>query len=134
MIEECLLVGYQRFAGVLEGGMEAWSKAGREVARAELARASRVRRMLSDGAVAVDVRELNEFKSGHVAGALHIPLGELELGATTIPADVPIVTYCGHGERSATALSLLERLGFTGLVNFDGGFDAWQEEGLPVDR
>jgi len=134
VIEECLLVGYERFAGVLEGGTQAWSEAGFEVARAELAGADRVRRMLSDGAVAVDVRELSEFREGHVPGALNIPLGELERRAAAIPGKLPVVTYCGHGERSATALSLLEQLGFTNLVNFDGGYDAWREAGLPVDR
>ncbi|MCE7927932.1 MAG: MBL fold metallo-hydrolase [Chloroflexi bacterium CFX7] len=133
VVEECLLVGYERFAGILTGGMRAWSEAGFEVARAEVVDAKGARRLLGDGAVAVDVRELNEFQEGHIPGAVHIPLGDLESRAAAIPADRPVLTYCGHGERSATALSLLERLGFTDLVNFDGGFGAWQEAGFGLE-
>jgi hydroxyacylglutathione hydrolase len=132
VIDECLLVGYERFAGALAGGMKAW--ADREVATAELTDASATRGLLLDGGLALDVRESSEFAEGHIPGALHIPLGELESRAHSIPTDRPIVTYCGHGERSATALSLLERLGFGQLANFDGGFDAWQEAGLRVER
>jgi hydroxyacylglutathione hydrolase len=86
-----------------------------------------------DGAVAVDVRESSEFAEGHIPQAHHIPLGELEVRAVELPRDRPIVTYCGHGERSATALSVLERLGFGPLTNFDGGFGAWREEGLEIE-
>lgn len=133
MIEECLLVGYERLVGVLAGDMRAWSEAGLECARAEVVGAEGARRLLGDGAVAVDVREASEFQEGHIPGALHIPLGDLESGAAAIPRDRPVLTYCGHGERSATALSLLERLGFSDLVNFDGGFGAWQEAGFGLE-
>ena len=44
----------------------------------------------------------------------------------------PIVTYCGHGERAATALSLLQRAGFHELLNLDGGIDGWKEAGYPT--
>lgn len=133
VVDECLLVGYERFAGVLAGGMQAWDGAAFEVATAELKGAAATRQLLTDGGLALDVRESSEFAQGHIPGALHIPLGELESRARTIPRERPIVTYCGHGERSATALSLLERLGFGPLANVDGGFDAWQEAGLPVE-
>jgi rhodanese-related sulfurtransferase len=43
------------------------------------------------------------------------------------------MTYCGHGERAATALSLLERGGFGSLVNLDGGFGGWKEAGLATE-
>jgi rhodanese-related sulfurtransferase len=134
VLDECLLVGYERFAGVLAGGMKAWANAGREVASAELVDADGARRLVADGALALDVREPSEFAEGHIPGALHIPLGVLEHRAAAIPTDRPIVTYCGHGERSATAVSVLEKLGFRALANFDGGFGSWQEAGLEVER
>jgi rhodanese-related sulfurtransferase/glyoxylase-like metal-dependent hydrolase (beta-lactamase superfamily II) len=134
VLDECLLVGYERFAGVLAGGMQAWGRAGFEVSRANLASADAARMLITEGAVAIDVRERNEFADGHIPGALHIPLGELEQRAAELPGDRPLVTYCGHGERSATALSLLERLGFERLTNLDGGMGAWREAGLKIQQ
>jgi rhodanese-related sulfurtransferase len=134
VVEECLLVGYEKFAGVLGGGMAGWTEARFETVHARSADAADVRTLLLDGALALDVREPSELAAGHIPGAVHIPLGELQRHAKELPRDRPIVTYCGHGERSATALSLLERLGFGRLVNFNGGFGAWQEAGLEVER
>lgn len=134
VVAECLLVGYERFAGVLDGGMSAWQHAGCETARAELIEANAARKLIAERALLLDVREPSEFNEAHIPGALHIPLGELNERAAEIPRDRSIVTYCGHGERSATALSLLERLGFSELANFDGGFGAWQDAGLEVER
>jgi rhodanese-related sulfurtransferase/glyoxylase-like metal-dependent hydrolase (beta-lactamase superfamily II) len=128
-IDQALLVGYERFSGVLAGGMEAWSAAGLPVNRAELADVERAWSAIAHGAVALDVRETGEFAEGHLPGALHIPLGDLERRAVELPAGRPIVTYCGHGERSATGLSLLERQGLGPLINLDGGIEAWQAAG-----
>ena len=134
VLDECLLVGYERFAGVLDGGMRAWSEAGMPVVRAQLADSGEVRSLASGAAVLVDVRERNEFEEGHIAGSLHIPLGELERRSAEIPRGRPIVTYCGHGERAATGLSLLERLGFAPLTNLNGGIEAWEAAGYEVAR
>lgn len=134
VLDECLLVGYERFAGVLAGGLDAWRDSGLPVARASLADPGMVRPLLLDGMTALDVREPDEFAAGHIPGAMHIPLGQLQRRAGELPRDRPILTYCGHGERSATALSLLERLGFGPLTNFNGGFDAWRDAGMEIAR
>ncbi|MBI2765527.1 MAG: MBL fold metallo-hydrolase [Chloroflexi bacterium] len=134
VLDECLLVGYERFAGVLAGGMSAWTGAGLATSWAGLTDAAGARRLLLEGAVALDVREPNEFADGHIPGARHIPLGELERRADELPRDRPILTTCGHGERSATALSILERLGFGPLTNLGGGFEGWQAAALKVER
>ena len=107
VIEECLLVGYEELAGVLEGGIAAWQAAGMPVSSAPLIGADAGRRALLDGALALDVRERDEYAAGRIPGAIHRPLGELERRSDELPADRPIVAYCGHGERSATAISLL---------------------------
>ena len=132
VIDESLLVGHERFAGWLEGGIEAWRASGRPVQRAELASAYQARRVLLEGAACLDVREQREFESGHIEGAIHIPLGSLEGHLDRLPRDRPIVVYCGHGERSATGLSILEQEGFVPLLNLNGGIGAWQEAGYRV--
>jgi len=134
VLDECLLVGYERFAGVLQGGMAAWEAAGLHTAEASLTDAAHARRLVREGALPLDVRERNEFAEGHIPEARHIPLGDLERRAAELPRDRPIVTYCGHGERAATALSMLERLGFRPLTNLAGGFGAWRDAGFGVER
>jgi glyoxylase-like metal-dependent hydrolase (beta-lactamase superfamily II)/rhodanese-related sulfurtransferase len=132
VVDESLLVGYEQFAGVLEGGLRAWEDAGLPVASARIVGAAEARRSLLDGATALDVREPDEYSSGHIPDAIHVPLGELAERADEIPRDRPVVAYCGHGERGATAVSLLERAGRTALLNLDGGLDAWRDAGFSI--
>jgi rhodanese-related sulfurtransferase len=132
VVDQALLVGHERFAGVLEGGMKAWEAAGLPVADARLVDAAEARASAVEGATVLDVRERDEYAAGHVPEAVHIPLGELAARVDELPADRPVVAYCGHGERSGTALSILERAGRGELLNLDGGIGAWQEGGLPV--
>jgi len=134
VVDESLLVGYERFGGVLEGGIPAWLAADLPLASAGLVDAVGARRSLQEGAVALDVREPDEYAAGHLPGAVHIPLGQLAARNGELPRDRPIVTYCGHGERAATALSLLEQAGLTPLANLGGGIEAWEAAPLPVER
>ncbi len=132
LLDECLLVGYEQFAGVLEGGLASWEAAGLPVMRTGMVSPSEARGLLLDGASALDVREPDEYRSGHIPEAVHVPLGQIARHLDDIPNDRPIVAYCGHGERAATAISLLERAGRTTLLNLDGGIDAWRDEGYGV--
>jgi len=132
VLDASLLVGYEQFAGVLEGGMRAWEAAGLPVAGVKLVDASEAHRSLVDGASALDVREPDEYAAGHISGAIHVPLGQLAGRVGEVPHDRPIVAYCGHGERAATAVSLLERSGRTAVLNLDGGIGAWRDAGYGV--
>ncbi|MBI5288493.1 MAG: MBL fold metallo-hydrolase [Chloroflexi bacterium] len=134
VVDESLLVGYERFGGVLEGGIPAWQAAGLPLAAAGIVDAAGARRSLQEGAVALDVREPDEYAAGHLPGAIHIPLGQLPARHGEVPRDRPIVTYCGHGERAATAVSLLEQAGLAPLANLAGGIEAWETAPLPVER
>ena len=127
VLDESLLVGFERFAGWLRGGMDAWTAAGLPVEHAAFVDGERAKKVLSDGAASLDVREPDEFVAGHIEGAIPIPLGSLAGRIDEVPRDRPVVVYCGHGERAASAVSLLERAGFEQLLNIDGGFDAWRE-------
>ena len=134
MVEQALLVGYERFAGRLSGGVEAWEASGRAPAQTELVDATRAREYLLEGAAALDVREPGEYEAGHIAKAVHVPLGRLEAGMRAVPRERPVVVYCGHGERASTAVSLLEAAGFQELANLDGGLGAWESAGYSVER
>jgi hydroxyacylglutathione hydrolase len=82
----------------------------------------------------IDVRGDAEWKKGHIPGAKHLFLGNLEATVNDLPRDTPIVAVCQGGTRSAIAASLLRRKGFTDVHNFPGGYDAWTRAGKPVEK
>jgi hydroxyacylglutathione hydrolase len=126
VVEESQLVGYERLLGYLDGGMEAWHARGLPVATLDLLDADRTRRLLADGALPVDVREPDEWEEGTIAGAVRIPLGEVEASVKRLPGDRPVLTYCASGERSMTAASILERFGIEPVAVLAGGYGAWR--------
>ncbi|HEY5994317.1 MAG TPA: rhodanese-like domain-containing protein [Gallionellaceae bacterium] len=87
-------------------------------------------------ACVLDVREPNEFKSGHLLNAKSIPLGKLRerIGEIERWRDKPIVVVCRSGNRSATACALLGREGFAQAYNLAGGVTAWQKANLPLEK
>jgi glyoxylase-like metal-dependent hydrolase (beta-lactamase superfamily II)/rhodanese-related sulfurtransferase len=82
----------------------------------------------------VDVREPAEFTGplGHIEGAKLIPLGELQSRAQELAREVPIVTVCRAGSRSAQAYNILRQAGFARIANLSGGMLRWRAEGLPA--
>lgn len=84
----------------------------------------------------IDVREDSEWEEGHLPGAAHIGRGVLERDIEkAIPdTDAGIVLYCGGGYRSALAAESLQRMGYSNVQSMDGGFRAWKEAGLPIER
>jgi len=84
----------------------------------------------------LDVREADEYLTGHIQGSVHIPVGELEgrLDELQVSRDRPILIYCRAGQRSAQAATVLKRQGFSQMYKLDGGIMAWQAAHLPVSR
>lgn len=87
------------------------------------------------GATLVDVREDNEFASGHAAGAEHISRGVIERDIVSKHPDKAeeLVLYCGGGFRSALATDNLQKMGYTNVWSMAGGWTAWKEAGAPVE-
>jgi sulfur-carrier protein adenylyltransferase/sulfurtransferase len=86
-------------------------------------------------ALLVDVRSDEEWKVGHIPGAIHIPMSKL---ASDLPELVPdqtrrIVTYCATGRRSLIVLPELDDLGYEDTVSMAGGIVAWQKLGFAVE-
>lgn len=77
--------------------------------------------LASDKLVIVDVRTPAEFAAGHLEGAIHIEVGTFA-SSTALPADkaTPIVTYCAAGVRAGNAVSEIQALGYTDVVNGGG--------------
>ncbi len=70
------------------------------------------------GAVLLDVREHNEFSSGHIPGAVNLPLSKIV--TVSYPKDTPLYVYCLHGSRSKRAVSALKRLGYEKAASIGG--------------
>ena len=79
----------------------------------------------------LDVREPAEYREGHIAGALLIPLGELPTCLAELPRDREILCVCASGSRSGHAARLLASQGLQ-VVNLHGGMIGWLRAGFPI--
>jgi rhodanese-related sulfurtransferase len=87
-------------------------------------------------AIILDVRELHEWQAQHIAGAIHIPLAQVEARLSELSQykDSPVIVQCRSGKRSAKAASRLQAAGFTQVYNLTGGIIAWTDDGLKTSQ
>lgn len=81
----------------------------------------------------LDVRQPEEYRSGHINGAKLIPLGELSWHINELPKDREIICVCRSGNRSMSATRQLSAAGFN-VANLNGGMIAWARAGLPIKK
>jgi hydroxyacylglutathione hydrolase len=124
-------IGYDRLLGWIEGGIDAWTAADLPTQCTDETDAPGARRRIANGATLVDVRQTAELDVARIPDAVHVELGDIIAGRT--PDADEAVVFCGHGERSATAASLLESRGIR-TVNLVGGIGAWEAAGFPIRR
>jgi phage shock protein E len=80
----------------------------------------------------LDVRTPEEFATGHIHGAVNIPIDVLGNHLSEVPTDQPIVVYCRSGNRSAQASQILAQAGYTNIYDM-GGLNDWTAQGFPVE-
>jgi hydroxyacylglutathione hydrolase len=133
-IRSLIRVGLDSIVGYLDGGMTSWTGAGFPVTSLPQITPQGLReRLARDRApTVVDVRSDAEFTGGHIDGALHIMGGDLPDRVDELRDRGTIAITCGSGYRSTVAASVLERAGFTNVINLTGGMTAWVRQGLPV--
>lgn len=76
--------------------------------------------LVKNGAQIIDVRTPGEFKSGHIRGAINIPLQNISSQTSRIKKNMPVITCCASGMRSASAKSILKANGFADVHNGGG--------------
>ncbi|HEX8161509.1 MAG TPA: rhodanese-like domain-containing protein [Pyrinomonadaceae bacterium] len=83
----------------------------------------------------IDVREDDEWRKGHAAGAEHLGRGVIERDVEQAHPDkgAELILYCGGGFRSALAADNLQRMGYREVYSMAGGWKAWQDAGAPVE-
>lgn len=88
--------------------------------------------MRDAGAFILDVRELDEWVSGHIPDATLVALGSLASRAGEVPKDRDVVVVCRSGNRSAQGRDILLNAGFSRVTSMAGGMNDWAAAGLPV--
>jgi len=87
-------------------------------------------------ALVLDVREQAEYAQSHILNSRLLPLSQIEARVGDIEKfkDKPVIVYCATGNRSSSAAAVLRKSGFSNVSNLSGGFAAWQQAGLPVQK
>lgn len=119
IVWQALKIGYDRLAGQLAGGIRAWQQNGGATRTLAVIGAAD-----ADPARVLDVRQGSEYASGHLPGTHNIELGSLNANPGAL-ARGPVQTMCGHGERAATAASLLAAGGCADVAVVTGGPEDW---------
>ena len=87
-------------------------------------------------ALVVDLRTAEDYAKGHILGAKNFPLADLERRAGELDKQKakPLILHCGDGNRAGGGVAALRRKGFDKVHNLAGGYAAWQQAGLPVEK
>jgi len=97
-----------------------------------------VRSRLSNGGgyTLLDVREREEYREGHLHGAISLPRGFLEIRVEEAVPDknTPIIAYCAGGTRSLLAAKQLREMGYSSVISMTGGYTAWKGAGYPWEQ
>jgi sulfur-carrier protein adenylyltransferase/sulfurtransferase len=102
--------------------------------KAEISELDSVGAKALDGALWIDIREVDEWEQGHLPGAVFVPRGNLESRIERFAPDKtkPVVLYCAVGNRSAFAAKTLGELGYTDAHSLKGGIEDWKRDGLEI--
>jgi rhodanese-related sulfurtransferase len=122
---------------VASGAMLVWPLVQRRISPGrDVGNLEATRLINASNAVLVDVRETKEYEGGRLPNAVHIPLSQLAGRGDELArfAGRPIIAYCMSGNRSRMANAVLARLGFKDVYNLHGGYRAWKDAGLPVEK
>ena len=96
-----------------------------------------VTRLMNTGsALVLDIRDTGEFNGGRIPKSKNIPLAEIDKRVDEISKfkDKPVIVTCRTSNRSSSAVRLLKQRGFADVYQLAGGFGAWQQASLPVEK
>jgi rhodanese-related sulfurtransferase len=123
-------------AAAVSGGLLVWPMLNKGAGGAsKVTPAEAVRLINREKAVLIDVSEPAEYAAGHASGARSVPLAQID-ASTELPKNkaLPLVVLCPTGSRAARAVATLKKAGFENAQALAGGFAAWREANLPVEK
>jgi hydroxyacylglutathione hydrolase len=127
-------LGYDRIAGYLRDGIEAWHRNAFPIERLTLLTVRELKERLDSGEdlAVLDVRGEDEWAEGHIEGASHIYMGHLESRLKEVPTDRPVAVICTVANRASLGASILRRGGIGDVSVVLGSMSAWQRAGCNV--
>jgi len=134
IVDDLAKVGLTRVAGVFRSDvLRNWKSRRGELETVAQTDPQSLQKPSSNGVQIIDVRSPEEWRRGHLPGAIHIPLALLPERIGELDASAPIVMQCQGGGRSSIATSLLQSRGARNVSNLAGGYDAWVAQGYEVE-
>jgi glyoxylase-like metal-dependent hydrolase (beta-lactamase superfamily II)/rhodanese-related sulfurtransferase len=130
-------VGFDQTIGYLEGGIEAWKQAGKEidtVVSLTVEEFTEQYEKVNGEMLIFDVRKEAEFLSEHIIGATSVPLDFINDHLAEIPKEETFYLHCEGGYRSMIAASILKSRGYHNMIDVDGGFKHIKESRVPVSE
>jgi len=128
---QLICIGYDGLVGYLNGGIEAWIKAGYPVSTISGMSVKELRERL-DEVTLVDVRQLSEWKEGHIPGAIHMEAGRIAWDELPFPHDKALAIQCASGNRSMSVSSVLQKRGYHNVIQVEGGINKWKMHGFEI--
>jgi len=128
-------VGFDHVIGYLEGGIEAWKNANKEIDTIERYTPEDLQAKFNEeGSEIIDVRKCSEYSAGHITGVKNIALDDINEQLASFPKDKKLILHCKGGYRSMIAASILKARGWSTIADVMGGFDQIQKLDLPFTK
>jgi len=120
----------------ISGGMLLWPFLRRGTGGPWLSTLEATQLINRNDAQVIDLRSADDYAQGHILGARNIPLADLEKRAGELDRHKarPLILHCGDGRRAGGGVAVLRAKGFEKAHNLSGGYAAWQQAGLPVEK
>jgi len=127
---------YLVLIALISGGMLIWPLVRRGAGGPSLSTLEATQLINRSDALVVDLRSAEDYAKGHILGAKSIPLADLERRAGELEKlkAKPLILHCADGNRTGGGVSVLRAKGFDKAHNLAGGYAAWLQAGLPVER
>jgi rhodanese-related sulfurtransferase len=122
---------------VISGGMVAWPSIAKMMGGSrEIGTLEATRIMNTGNALVLDIRDTGEFNGGRIPKSKNIPLAEIDKRVDEISKfkHKPVIVTCRSNSRAGSAAKLLKLRGFADVYQLAGGFLAWQQASLPVEK
>ncbi len=124
VVKRLARVGYDNAIGFLKGGFEAWKAAGKETDTIVSISAAEFAKAAEQPITILDVRKPGEYNPEHVAGAINMPLDNINQHMHELNKDQTYYVHCAGGYRSMIYASVLKARGFEKLIDVAGGYSA----------
>jgi rhodanese-related sulfurtransferase len=123
-------------AAFVSGGMLLWPLARRGGGGPWVNTLQATQLINREDALVIDVRDADAYAKGHILGAKSMPLADLARRAGDLEKhkSKAVIVSCQTGDRSSAAAATLREHGFSRVHPLNGGFAAWQQAGLPVEK